>query len=136
WMHRIDEDILLGILDGGGLSKEPDGPFGGVVRRGGGTPHQAIDGRDVNDRPTSRLTHLGNGVLRAQKYPFGVHVHLRVHTATVVSSTVNRAPVPALLTRTFSLPKVAMVVCMTSCHSSSLVTSCRTNKASPPLARI
>src|SRR5215510_177500 len=58
------------------------------------------------------------------------------HTATVVSSTVNRAPVPALLTRTCSLPKVAMVVWMTSCHSSSLVTSCRTNKASPPIARI
>src|SRR5262249_34792876 len=88
----------------------------------------------IDPPPTLRISGMAYFVPR--NTPLACTSICASHTATVVSSTVNRAPVPALLTRTCSLPKVAMVVWITSCHSSSLVTSCRTNKASPPLARI
>ena len=58
------------------------------------------------------------------------------HVWTVVSSTVVREDVPALLTRMSSRPKRETANLTASSHSSSLVTSSLTNTASPPDSRI
>jgi len=58
WMHRVDPDVLFGVLDSGRLGEQPNGPLGGMIGSGAGNSDDPVDGRDVYDGAAANLTHL------------------------------------------------------------------------------
>ena len=75
-MNGVHADVLRAIADGHRFGENPHRPFGCVV---GGMaaqhPHQAGNGRNVDNRTAPVAAHLLNGVLRPQKNARSVNVH-------------------------------------------------------------
>jgi len=84
--------------------------------------------------PPPTVLIIGMACLEPKKAPLTLMSMIRVHSASLVSSTVPRADIPALLTRISSLPKRVVTSLAACVQSASLVTSSRTKKHSPPAA--
>src|SRR5712692_2304995 len=78
-MHRVTPYAILGVLSSGGLRQQAYRAFGGGVgARTRPKTHQSRDGGDVDNRPSSSLTHGGNGLLGPQKHPLRIHIQHQV----------------------------------------------------------
>src|SRR5215470_7981832 len=84
--------------------------------------------------PARRMAGIAARVPR--KTPVELTAMIRSQSARVVSSIRLPPPMPALLTRTSSFPYTRSASVTAPAQSDSLVTSRRTNVASPPAARI
>ena len=79
---------------------------------------------------------LSTAYLVPRKTPLALISMMRSQPSTLLTSGKERLLIPALLTSTSSLPKRSTTRCTPSCQSCSLVTSRRTNMASPPASAI
>ena len=86
----------------------------------------------IDPPPARRMA--GITLLVPRNTPLALMSIMRSQSSTVVSSIRPPPPMPALLTRTFSLPKRLWATPTAFCQSDSLVTSRRAKAASPPFA--
>ena len=75
----------------------------------------------IEPPPAARMA--GIAALVPRKTPLALTSITRSHSSTVVSSSRPAPPMPALLTRTSSLPKRAVAAATACCQESSRVTS-------------
>src|SRR4030095_2843367 len=135
-MHGVRADAVLRVLEGSQLGEEPNRALGRLILRTAvGHPYEAELRRDVDDGAPPPCRMAGMTALLPRNTPLAFTSITRSHASTGVSSSRLAPPMPALLMRTFSVPKCFRAGSPARCQPASLVTSSRVKTASPPLAR-
>ena len=82
-MHRIDPDVVFGVLDRYRLGKNAYRALGSVVAGRRAASHNAVDGGDVDDGAATGPSHLRDGGPDSKENSFHVDVHHPVPSVPV-----------------------------------------------------
>src|SRR5216117_2872495 len=133
-VHRVDPDAVLGVLHGGRLRHEAHGALQALYPMwilSWPTNPEIDEMLTMAPPPAWRMA--GTACFIPRKTPLAF-TSMRVSQAAELSVSGSNVPLmPALLTRTWSLPKLTTVVAMASRQSASRVTSSFTKHACAPV---